>query len=100
VGKVYGLIICLSGLFTVLQSALDASTHSVLEDDPRPVNVLLFLVALELVVVWLGLFGWGERRMKREFLEVEAEGAAEVLMPCSDGDRDGKGDRRGYSGMK
>ncbi|RMZ75449.1 hypothetical protein DV737_g5295, partial [Chaetothyriales sp. CBS 132003] len=37
-GKVYGLIICLAGLFNFLQSPLDAATHVVFDGNPIPIN--------------------------------------------------------------
>ena len=83
-GKVYGLIICLAGLFNFIQAALDALTHRYLDNDPIPVNVILLLVAL---VCGVALVGYVWRRsvtMKREKLEDEAEDAREVLMPDAD----------------
>ncbi|KAI9778729.1 MAG: hypothetical protein M1839_007960 [Geoglossum umbratile] len=80
-GKVYGLIICLSGLFNFSQSALDALTHRVFHHNPRPVNFLLLGLA---VVVGGGLVGFVNMRRKalrREMLGEEAEGARETLMP-------------------
>jgi MFS family permease len=90
-GKVYGLIICLAGLFNFLQSPLDAATHVYFENDPVPVNVVLLSVA---VVVGTGLVGytaWKSRRMERQILEDEAEGAREVLMPGVSGEQNGYG---------
>jgi hypothetical protein len=40
-GTVYGTIICLSGLCTFAQSALQAITHDVFHNDPTPVNLAL-----------------------------------------------------------
>ncbi|KAK5451944.1 hypothetical protein LTS15_007667 [Exophiala xenobiotica] len=82
-GKVYGLIICLAGLFNFLQSPLDAATHVVFNLNPIPVNVILLGIA---VVVGLALVTYTyvkSRNMKRENLEDEAEGASETLMPSS-----------------
>jgi len=80
-GKVYGLIICLSGLLNFSQSALDALPHKVFHHDPRPANLLLLGLA---VLVGAGLVGFVGRRKKvlrREMLGEEAEGAREILMP-------------------
>lgn len=40
-GTVYGTIICISGLCTFTQSALQAITHDAFHDDPTPVNLAL-----------------------------------------------------------
>ncbi|KAI9730441.1 MAG: hypothetical protein M1834_005951 [Cirrosporium novae-zelandiae] len=80
-GKVYGLIICLSGFFNFSQSALDAMTHKAFRGDPRPANILLCVLAL-LVGLLLCSYVWHKsRNMKRELLEEEADGATESLMP-------------------
>lgn len=47
-GRVYGSIICVAGLCSFAQSGLDALTHLVFADDPRPVNVAM--TALNLLV--------------------------------------------------
>lgn len=85
-GKVYGLIICLSGLFNFAQSGLDALTHGTFENNPVPVNVIL-LVAAAVVGVLLVGFVWSQtRNRERVELEVEAEEADErtMLMPGAD----------------
>lgn len=40
-GRVYGAIICIAGLFNLLQSSLDNITHSKFGMNPNPINVLL-----------------------------------------------------------
>jgi hypothetical protein len=80
-GKVYGLIICLAGLFNFLQSPLDALTHKAFHNNPLPVNVTLMAVA---VIVGSALVGYvyvKSRGMRRDHLEIEAEGARESLIP-------------------
>ncbi|KIX07727.1 uncharacterized protein Z518_02381 [Rhinocladiella mackenziei CBS 650.93] len=84
-GKVYGLIICLAGLFNFLQSPLDAVTHVVFNLNPIPVNVILMSIA---VVVGSALVAFTlvkSRSMKRDLLEDEAEDATETLMPGANG---------------
>ena len=80
-GKVYGLIICLAGLFNFLQSPLDAATHTVFNNNPIPVNVVLLSLAVLVGAVLVGYTGWKARSIKRDLLEGEAEGAREHLMP-------------------
>ena len=80
-GKVYGLIICLAGLFNFSQAALDTLTHKTFGNDPVPVNVLLLSVALVVGVALVGFVGRKSYTMHREMLEEEAEEAREQLMP-------------------
>ncbi|KAJ1708709.1 MFS transporter Fmp42 [Aspergillus flavus] len=54
-GKVYGLIICLSGLGNFAQAGLDALTFKVFHRNPIPVNAILTLVTC---LVGIGLVGF------------------------------------------
>ena len=85
-GKVYGLIICISGLMNLSQSGLDALRHHVFADDPVPVNVILLALAL-LVGTALVLFVHKRSNgAQRDVLEHEAEDAEPEPMPdFSDG---------------
>ncbi|KAK3676569.1 hypothetical protein LTR78_003343 [Recurvomyces mirabilis] len=81
-GKVYGLIICLAGLFNFSQQGLDTLTHGVLKGDPVPVNVGLLITAFLVGVVLVGFVWRKSYTMQRDKLEEEAEGAREVQMPA------------------
>ncbi|KKY18040.1 putative major facilitator superfamily transporter [Phaeomoniella chlamydospora] len=96
-GKVYGLIICLAGLFNFVQSPLDAMTHKVFHNNPIPVNLILLFVAF-IIGGSLVLFVWRKSyTMEREMLEDEAEGAREILMPGATRDDGVNGNgSRGY----
>lgn len=83
-GKVYGLIICLAGLFNFSQAGLDALTHRRFDNDPIPVNVILLAVALIVGTALVGYVWRKSRSMERERLEEEAEGAGETLIPGAD----------------
>lgn len=83
-GKVYGLIICLAGLFNFSAQGLDALTHQRFGNDPVPVNVILLSVAAAIGIVLVAYVWRKSRALERERLEVEAEGAGEVLMPGAD----------------
>lgn len=52
-GRVYGTIICLSGLVNFSQYGLDALTHGLFEENPIPINAFLtvagFIVGVALV---------------------------------------------------
>jgi len=80
-GKVYGLIICLAGLFNFSQQGLDALTHGVLKGDPVPVNLVLLVTAFVVGVVLVGFVWRKSYTMQRDKLEEEAEEAREVQMP-------------------
>ncbi|KAL9094424.1 MAG: hypothetical protein Q9165_003274 [Trypethelium subeluteriae] len=83
-GKVYGLIICLAGLLNFIQSGLDALTHGLFRNDPRPINAALLVVEAVVGVALVGYVYWRSRSIERERLEEEAEGATQVLMPGAD----------------
>ncbi|KAF2186740.1 MFS general substrate transporter [Zopfia rhizophila CBS 207.26] len=84
-GKVYGLIICLAGLFNFSQSALDALTHKSFNNNPIPVNVILLGLALIIGVALVGYVYKKSWTIQRENMEEDAEGAREVLMPGANG---------------
>lgn len=84
-GKVYGLIICLAGMFNFAQSALDALTHKVFGGNPIPVNVILLSAAFVVGSVLVGFVGYQSRHMARERLEEEAEEATEATIPAAAG---------------
>ena len=80
-GKVYGLIICIAGLFNFSQSLLDALTFHAFHNDPVPVDLVLMALVL---IVGLAVTGYVWRQSKhieREFLEQEADEAEERLIP-------------------
>lgn len=87
-GRVYGTIICLSGLVNFSQYGLDALTHGPFRGNPIPINVILagagFVVGTALV-----LFVWIEgRHVRRRQLEEEAEEERERLIPEVIGEED------------
>ncbi len=86
-GKVYGLIICLSGLFNFTQQGLDALTHKTFHNDPVPINVALLVTAFVVGFVLVGFVWRKSYTMERNQLEEEAEDAREVLMPDADADQ-------------
>ncbi|KAI7494501.1 MFS general substrate transporter [Hortaea werneckii] len=92
-GKVYGLIICLAGLFNFAQAGLDALTHGVFANDPVPVNLVLLVAAAVVGVTLVGYVWRKSHTMQREKLEEEAEEAREVRIPDSGVDRDGSSGR-------
>jgi hypothetical protein len=80
-GKVYGLIICLAGLFNFSQSVLDALTHKAFNNNPVPVNMMLLAIALIVGSSLTGFIWHKSNKLDKERLQEEAEGASEHLMP-------------------
>lgn len=80
-GKVYGLIICLAGLFNFSQSALDALTHKVFHNNPMPVNLMLLIIALAVGVALVSYVYHKSKTIHVDILREEAEEAEERLMP-------------------
>lgn len=58
-GKVYGLIICISGIMNFSQSGLDALRYTMFREDPVPVNIILLTLAL---FIGTTLVGFVQRR--------------------------------------
>jgi MFS family permease len=83
-GKVYGLIICLAGLFNFSAQGLDALTHHAFHNNPIPVNIILLSTAFAVGVLLVGYVWYQSRSIERDDLEEEAEEAREVLMPGAD----------------
>lgn len=80
-GTVYGLIICLAGLFNFSQSGLDALLHKVCSGNPVPVNVGLTSAAAIVGVALCAYVGWRAYGFRRERLVEEAERVEETVMP-------------------
>ncbi|RVX65891.1 hypothetical protein B0A52_10255 [Exophiala mesophila] len=84
-GKVYGLIICLAGLFNFLQSPFDAITHVVFNLNPVPINLILLSLAVIVGGALVVFTSIKARTLKRAQLEHEAEEATESLIPDANG---------------
>lgn len=80
-GTVYGLTICLAGLFNFSQSGLDALLHKVFNENPVPVNVILLSAALVVGATLSGFVAYKAYHIKRDGLEEEAEHSRETIMP-------------------
>lgn len=68
-GTVYGAIICISGLCTFAQPALQALTHTFYHNDPSPVNLLLASLGLFLGVLLVAFVTIGGRKVRAEHAE-------------------------------
>lgn len=80
-GTVYGVIICISGLFNILQSVLDRMTKEMFHLNPTPVNLMLLgatFVSGASLVLYIKSQGFN---LKRHFLEIEANSSRPMMMP-------------------
>ncbi len=68
-GTVYGTIICLSGLFTFAQSALQAITHDAFNGNPTPVNIALAGLGLVIGVILVAFVALKGRTVQQEHAE-------------------------------
>jgi hypothetical protein len=70
-GTVYGTIICLSGLCTFAQSALQAITHDMFNDNPTPVNLVLAGLGLGIGVILVAFVTVRGRTVREEQPDVD-----------------------------
>ncbi|GAB7360621.1 hypothetical protein MBLNU230_g0501t1 [Neophaeotheca triangularis] len=78
-GRVYGTIICFSGLVNLFQPAIDAATHDVFNDNPIPTNAFMAGLGLlfgVMLVVYVKV--QGSREQKR--MEDEDEQASRLVI--------------------
>ncbi|KAL4804017.1 major facilitator superfamily domain-containing protein [Aspergillus unguis] len=82
-GRVYGTIICFSGLVNFSQSGLDALTHGPFDGNPIPINIFLacagFVVGV-ILVAFVTIAGNRNRVKQRE----EANGERQRLIPVQE----------------
>lgn len=74
-GRIYGTMICVSGVGQLVQPALDALTHGLLENDPVPVNMVFGAVGITISTA-LTLYVYVKTRENEE-KEEEEEGETE-----------------------
>ena len=84
-GKVYGLIICIAGLFNFAQAGLDALRNKVFSNDPIPVNAILLVLALLVGIVMVGYVYRKSLTLEKDKLREEADEAQERLIPGANG---------------
>lgn len=74
-GRVYGVIICISGVLNVLQAQLDRATHNIFNGNPTPINIGLVSVTALVGVSFLIYVKTQVSAIERKALEHEAESA-------------------------
>lgn len=72
-GRVYGTIICFSGLVNLLQPAIDAMSHEVYHNNPIPVNVILAGLAFIFGVLLVAYVAWQGRRVREQQAQEDFE---------------------------
>ncbi|KAG5360681.1 Protein FMP42 [Yarrowia sp. B02] len=82
-GTVYGVVICISGLFNILQSVLDRLTKQTFNQNPSPVNSILLGATAVAGLALVGYIKSQGQNLKRQFLEIEAEASEPRLMPTA-----------------
>lgn len=80
-GTVYGVVICISGLFNILQSVLDRLTKETFHLNPSPVNAILVGATAISGLALVGYIKSQGQNLKRQFLEIEAETSEPLPMP-------------------
>lgn len=75
-GRVYGTIICFSGLVNLLQPAIDATSHEVYHDNPIPLNALLAGLATIIGIILVLYVVVQGRKVMREHAFEDAETAS------------------------
>lgn len=93
-GRVYGTIICLSGLANFSQYGLDALTHHTFHENPIPINAFLTVAGF---VVGTGLVGFVTVQGHRLSAQAEADDEErEPLLEEEEEDSDGYGSIGGH----
>lgn len=80
-GTVYGLMMCISGLFNYLQTLLDFITHHYENNNPIPVNLALIALTIIFGSSLVSYIINQQKNIERKKLEQEAESAPELEIP-------------------
>lgn len=72
-GRVYGAIICISGVVNFSQTGLDALTQGVLLGNPIPINGVLAVLTFVIGTILVGFVSVESRRWRPEETETEVE---------------------------
>jgi hypothetical protein len=70
-GRIYGAVVCGSGLINLSQSGLDALTHNTFQGDPFPVNVSLAVagtVASTTLTIFIAVRGYSYAAKEKQRL--------------------------------
>lgn len=73
-GRVYGAIICISGVVNFSQTALDALTQGPLQGNPIPINIALVISSFVVGTALVVFVHLESRRLLNTEAEAEAQG--------------------------
>ncbi|RDI89884.1 hypothetical protein Vi05172_g835 [Venturia inaequalis] len=80
-GTIYGTIVCVSGLFTFGQAALQAVTHDFFHDNPTPVNLIITTLVLVVGAVMVTYVAVAGKRVQVEIFEEEERRSQYITTP-------------------
>lgn len=80
-GRVYGLMISISGVFNLFQAVSDRVTIEYFDGNPAPVNTFLLASTVLIGITFLMYIRTQIKHIKRKQLELEAERAPVLAMP-------------------
>lgn len=80
-GTIYGTIVCISGLFTFGQAALQAVTHDFFSDNPTPVNLIVTALVLLVGAVMVTYVAVAGKRVQEEIFEEEERRSQYISTP-------------------
>lgn len=83
-GRIYGTIICGSGMVNFLQSGLDALTLDTLHGDPVPVNITLTVGGAFVGVALTAYVAVQGRRFRRRQMEEGISSERQSLLPIDE----------------
>ncbi|CCH40671.1 putative membrane protein [Wickerhamomyces ciferrii] len=80
-GTVYGLMMCISGIFNYAQTILDFITQRYENSNPIPINLLLVSLTVVFGTSLIGYILSQQKNIHRKRLELEADSAPEQEIP-------------------
>lgn len=80
-GRVYGAIICISGVVSFSQYALDALMQGPFHGNPTPINIVLAAAGFFVGTVLVLFVRTKGRQIRRRQLEEDAQAERERLIP-------------------
>ncbi|PYI24343.1 MFS general substrate transporter [Aspergillus violaceofuscus CBS 115571] len=80
-GRVYGTIICFSGLVNFSQYGLDALTHGPFDGNPIPINIFFAGAGFVVGTALVAFVYFAGRHMKEEQRDMEESGERQWLIP-------------------
>ncbi|KAL5340872.1 major facilitator superfamily domain-containing protein [Aspergillus crustosus] len=83
-GRVYGTIICFSGLISFSQYGLDALTHGPFDDNPIPVNIILAVAGFVVGSILVAFVATAGHRLRAKMREEAEEGERQRLIEEED----------------